>query len=82
MIKLDALHEALSVFADELLSDVYVGWVRGYLDEERAKFEQASRIPLEDDQEDYWEDYRENYREACWKGARENDPGEEGRTWD
>lgn len=41
MIKLDALHEALSVFADELLSDVYVGWVRGYLDDERVKFEQA-----------------------------------------
>lgn len=40
-IKLDALHEALSVFADEILSDVYVGWVRGYLDKERAKFEQA-----------------------------------------
>lgn len=34
-----ALEETLTVFADDLLSDVYVGWVRGYLDEERAKFE-------------------------------------------
>jgi len=29
------------VFEDDLLSDVYVGWVRGYLDEQRAAFEQA-----------------------------------------
>lgn len=39
--KLDALREALTVFADDLLSDVYVGWVQGYLDDERAKFEAA-----------------------------------------
>lgn len=38
-IKIPALQEALTVFADELLSDVYVGWVRGYLDEERAKLQ-------------------------------------------
>ncbi|MEW6276202.1 MAG: type I-B CRISPR-associated protein Cas7/Cst2/DevR [Bacillota bacterium] len=38
-LKLPALEEALSVFADEILSDVYVGWVRGYLDEEREKLE-------------------------------------------
>jgi CRISPR-associated protein Cst2 len=38
-IKADALQEALTVFADDLLSPVYVGWVRGYLDDERAKFE-------------------------------------------
>lgn len=38
-IKTEALSEALTVFADELLSDVYVGWVQGYLDEERAKLE-------------------------------------------
>ena len=38
-IKMNALKEALSVFADDLLSPIYVGWVRGYLDEERAKFE-------------------------------------------
>ncbi|HNP70261.1 MAG TPA: type I-B CRISPR-associated protein Cas7/Cst2/DevR [Kouleothrix sp.] len=37
--KLDSLREALTVFRDDLLSPVYVGWVRGYLDDERAKFE-------------------------------------------
>lgn len=40
-VKLDALREALTVFADDILSDVYVGWTRGYLDEERARFEGA-----------------------------------------
>jgi len=38
-IKTEALKEALTVFNDEILSGVYVGWVRGYLDEERAKLE-------------------------------------------
>jgi CRISPR-associated protein Cst2 len=40
-LKIDALKEALTVFEDDILSDVYVGWVKGYLDEERAKFEAA-----------------------------------------
>ena len=40
-IKLDALREALTVFADDVLSPVYIGWTRGYLDDERAKFEAA-----------------------------------------
>lgn len=40
-LKLDALREALTVFKDEILSDVYIGWVEGYLDDERAKFESA-----------------------------------------
>lgn len=40
-LKIDALNEALTVFADDILSDIYVGWVQGYLDEERAKFEAA-----------------------------------------
>jgi CRISPR-associated protein Cst2 len=39
-IKLEALREALTTMGDEILSPVYVGWVRGYLDDERAKFEQ------------------------------------------
>ncbi|MFZ1238443.1 MAG: type I-B CRISPR-associated protein Cas7/Cst2/DevR [Anaerolineae bacterium] len=39
--KLDALAEALTVFADDLLSAVYIGWTRGYLDDERGRFEQA-----------------------------------------
>lgn len=40
-LNLDALKEALTVFADDILSDVYVGWVEGYLDEERARLETA-----------------------------------------
>lgn len=39
IIKLHALREALHVYADTLLSPVYVGWSQGYLDEERAGFE-------------------------------------------
>lgn len=38
-LKLDALREALTVFNEEILSPVYVGWVQGYLDDERAKLE-------------------------------------------
>jgi CRISPR-associated protein Cst2 len=41
VIKIDALKEALTVFDDDLLSDVFVGWTQGYLDDERAKFEAA-----------------------------------------
>lgn len=40
-LKIDALKEALTIFADDILSAVYVGWVKGYLDDERAKFEAA-----------------------------------------
>lgn len=36
---LEALEEALMVLSNDLLSKVYVGWVRGYMDEERAKVE-------------------------------------------
>jgi len=39
-IKLEALREALTTMSDEILSPIYVGWVRGYLDEQRAQFEQ------------------------------------------
>lgn len=38
-LKVDAVTESLRVFGDDLLSDVYVGWVRGYADEERSKAE-------------------------------------------
>ena len=41
-LKLDALKEALTVFKDEILSDVYVGWVRGYLDEQRGELEKLA----------------------------------------
>jgi CRISPR-associated protein Cst2 len=40
-LKIDALKEALTVFKDDILSNVYVGWVKGYLDDERARFEAA-----------------------------------------
>lgn len=40
-IKHDALKEALTVFADDILSDVHIGWTKGYLDEERARLEAA-----------------------------------------
>lgn len=39
VVKTDTLAEALQVFGGEILSPVYVGWVKGYLDEERASFE-------------------------------------------
>ena len=35
----EALAEVLRVYRDDLLSPVYVGWVRGYLDDERALFD-------------------------------------------
>lgn len=38
-LKVEALTEALRVFKDDLRSSVYVGWVRGYADDERAKVE-------------------------------------------
>jgi len=40
-INLESLQEAMTVFQAEILSDVYIGWVKGYLDEERARFEVA-----------------------------------------
>jgi len=36
VVKIAALREALGAFADDLLSDVYVGWTEGFLDEQRA----------------------------------------------
>lgn len=44
--KTEALKEALTVFKDEILSDVYVGWTRGYLDEEREKVEKLAEEPV------------------------------------
>jgi len=48
VIKIEALAEALRVFAQDILSNVYVGWVPGYLDAERARFEQALQDGLRD----------------------------------
>lgn len=44
-LKVGALKEALKVFKEEILSNVYVGWVRGYLDDERARLEAFSQTP-------------------------------------
>lgn len=35
----DVLAEALSVFRDDLVSDLYIGWAQGFLDAERARLE-------------------------------------------
>jgi len=40
-INIEALQETLRVFKDDLLSDVYFGWTKGYLDNERSKLEAA-----------------------------------------
>ena len=41
VLDLDALQETLQVHQEDLLSHIYVGWVRGFLNEERAKLEAA-----------------------------------------
>jgi len=38
-VNLDALSEVFSVFADDILSPVYVGWSKGFLDEERQRLQ-------------------------------------------
>lgn len=38
-VKIEALEETLNVFKEEILSSIYVGWTKGYLDEERTKLE-------------------------------------------
>ncbi len=40
-IKLEALNEALTVFGSDLMSPVYIGWAKGFMDEERVRFEAA-----------------------------------------
>ncbi len=40
-LKIEALHEALMVFESDILSTVYVGWVKGYLDKQREELECA-----------------------------------------
>ncbi|OPX88715.1 MAG: hypothetical protein A4E53_01833 [Pelotomaculum sp. PtaB.Bin104] len=44
-LKIEALEEVLTIYKDEILSNVYVGWVRGYLDEEREKLESFIKTP-------------------------------------
>ena len=38
-VLIDALKEVLRVYKDQIMSDVFVGWARGYLDEQRVKVE-------------------------------------------
>ena len=40
VLHIEALQEALAVFEDQILSPVYFGWVKGYLDAERGKLEE------------------------------------------
>jgi len=42
-LKIEALEEGLAVFKHEILSDIYVGWVRGYLDDQRIKLEDLAQ---------------------------------------
>jgi len=37
----EAFKEILTVFKDDLLSPLYIGWVQGFLDEERARIQEA-----------------------------------------
>jgi len=41
MLNIPALAEALRVYGENILSDLYIGWTRGFLDAERAKLEDA-----------------------------------------
>ena len=40
-VSIEALSEALEVHRDDILSPVYIGWVRGYMDDERTRIEAA-----------------------------------------
>lgn len=42
-LNIEALEEALTVFKEEIASPVYVGWVKGYADDERAKLEEFAQ---------------------------------------
>ena len=42
VVRVDVLKEALRVFRQEFLSDVYLGWATGFLDDERKKVEALS----------------------------------------
>jgi CRISPR-associated protein Cst2 len=39
VFRVDVLDEALGVFKDDLQSDLYIGWSKGFLDNERVKLE-------------------------------------------
>jgi CRISPR-associated protein Cst2 len=45
-VVLDALKEILHVYKDQILSEVFVGWARGYLDDQRARVEALTEADL------------------------------------
>lgn len=45
VFRADVLEEALRVFHDDLVSDVYIGWAKGFLDGERAKLDTLLQDP-------------------------------------
>ncbi len=46
VVNVEAVQEALDVFGDELLSPVYIGWAKGFHDDERAKLEKIDRVQI------------------------------------
>jgi CRISPR-associated protein Cst2 len=38
-VNLEALKESLHIFNDEIVSDIFIGWVHGYSEEERTRIE-------------------------------------------
>jgi len=61
-INILALEESLRIFNETLLSKVYIGWVRGFLDSERTKLESALEDVLNE-----WKErmYIAHPQEAC-----------------
>lgn len=43
---IDTLKEVLHVYKDQILSEVFVGWAKGYLDDQREKVEELSKHDL------------------------------------
>jgi CRISPR-associated protein Cst2 len=46
VVNVHVIQEALEVFGDELLSPVYIGWAKGFHDDERTKLEQIERVQV------------------------------------
>jgi len=69
----------LTVFADDLLSPVYVGWTRGYLDEQRAAFEQA--LAAGGELADWAERVRIAHPRAAFQALAADLRGEAGAAW-
>jgi CRISPR-associated protein Cst2 len=47
VINVEALQEALEVYSDELQSPVYVGWAKGFHDDERAKLANIEHVQVD-----------------------------------